>query len=103
MTSLFLTHRTTLFKLASMGHLPAYYGQREFADEGGLMAYGVNVADVLRRSAGYVDKILKAAKPGDLLIEQPTKFDFVANLKTAKALGIQIPQSIYLRADAVIR
>jgi ABC-type uncharacterized transport system substrate-binding protein len=99
----FFTHRTTLLKLASTTRLPAVYGPRQFVDEGGLMSYGANFADHLRRSAGYVDKILKGAKPGDLPIEQPTKFELVVNLKTAKTLGITIPQSILLRADEVIR
>ena len=93
----------TLLKLASKARLPAIYGAEKFADEGGLMSYGPNFGDLFRRSAGYVDKILKGAKPGDLPIEQPTKFEFVVNLKTAKALGLTIPQSILLRADEVIR
>jgi putative ABC transport system substrate-binding protein len=102
-SSLFYVHRMTLAKLASKARLPTIYGSRTFADEGGLMSYGANYADQMRRSAGYVDKILKGAKPGDLPIEQPTKFELVVNLKTAKALGITIPQSILLRADEVIR
>ncbi len=99
----FFTHRTTLLKLASKARLPVIYVARQFADEGGLMSYGPNFGDLFRRSAGYVDKILKGAKPGDLPIEQPTKFELVVNLKTAKALGITIPESILLQADEVIR
>ena len=99
----FVVHRRTLLKLASKAQLPDTYGVRHFPDEGGLMSYGANYADNWRRSAGYVDKILKGARPGDLPIEQPTKFEFVVNLKTARALGITIPQSILVRADEVIR
>ena len=100
---LFITHRTTVLKLASKARLPAIYGERNFADAGGLMSYGANYSELFRRSAGYVDKILKGPKPGDLPIEQPTTFDLVVNLKTAKALGLTIPQSILLQADEVIR
>ena len=100
---IFFAHRTTLLKLASNARLPAIYGEREYVDEGGLMSYGANLRDLYRRSAGYVDKILKGTKPGDLPIEQPTKFELVVNLKTAKALGIAIPESILLRSDEVIR
>jgi putative ABC transport system substrate-binding protein len=100
---LFYVHRMTLAKLVSKARLPAIYGQREFVDAGGLMSYATNVGDLYRRSAAYVDKILKGAKPADLPIEQPTKFEFVVNLKTAKALGITIPESILLRTDEVIR
>jgi putative ABC transport system substrate-binding protein len=101
--ALFLTHRVTLVKLASKARLPTISGDRQFTDEGGLMSYGANYGDLFRRSAGYVDKIFKGAKPGDLPIEQPTKFELAVNLKTAKALGITIPESILLRADEVIR
>jgi len=100
---LFSTQRMTLLNLVSKARLPAMYPERQFADTGGLMSFGTNIGDLYRRSAGYVAKILKGAKPADLPIEQPTKFEFVVNLKTAKALGITIPQSILLRADEVIR
>jgi putative ABC transport system substrate-binding protein len=99
----FFIHRTTISKLASKARLPAIYGAKGFAEAGGLISYGANLSDLFRRSAGYVDKILKGAKAGDLPIEQPTKFEFVINLKTAKALGLTIPQSILLQADEVIR
>jgi putative ABC transport system substrate-binding protein len=99
----FITHRTTLLKLASKAGLPTIYSGRQYADEGGLMSYGANYADQLRRAAGYVDKILKGVKPGDLPIEQPTKFELVVNLKTARAMGITIPESILLQADEVIK
>ena len=101
--ALFFNHRMTLVKLASKARLPIIYWVKEFAEGGGLMSYGASYGDLFRRSAGYVDKILKGAKPGDLPIEQPTKFELVVNLKTAKALGITIPESILLRADEVIR
>jgi len=101
--SFFFTHRTTLLKLGSRARLSTIHGDRTWADAGGLMSYGANVGNLYRQSAGYVDKILKGAKPGDLPIEQPTKFELVVNLKTAKALGITIPQSILLQADEVIR
>ena len=99
----FVIHRRALVKLASKAPLPATYGHRAFVDEGGLMSYGPSPGDLFRRSAGYVDKILKGAKPGDLPIEQPTRFELIVNLKTAKALGIAIPQSILLQADEVIK
>jgi putative ABC transport system substrate-binding protein len=92
-----------IVELTAKHRLPAMFPSREFADAGGLMAYGVNFPDLYRRAATYVDKILKGAKPADLPIEQPTKFEFVINMKTAKALGLTIPQSVVLRADEVIR
>ncbi len=104
---MFNTQRGRLVNLAAKHRLPAVYPWTEVGDAGGLMAYGANVADVVadvfRRAATYVDRILKGAKPGDLPVEQPTKFELVINLKTAKALGLTIPQSVLLRADEVIQ
>jgi putative ABC transport system substrate-binding protein len=96
-------HLQRVTALAAKYRLPAMYYLREFVDAGGLMAYGPDLAVMTRRAAEYVDKILNGARPGDLPIEQPTKFELVVNLKTAKALGIPIPESILLRADEVIR
>jgi putative ABC transport system substrate-binding protein len=100
--AMFANERSRLVDLAAKHRLPAVYAWREFVEAGGLMAYGPNVADLFRRAATYVDKILKGAKPGDLPVEQPTKFELVINLKTAKALKLTIPQSILARADQVI-
>jgi putative ABC transport system substrate-binding protein len=88
--------------LAAKNRLPAIYIAREFVDAGGLMSYGTNVADLFRRAATYVDKILKGTKPSELPVEQPTKYETVINLAAAKALGLAIPTSVVARADEVI-
>ena len=94
--------REAIVQLAAKHRMPTLYDTKEFVDAGGLIAYGPSVADNFRRAATYVDKILKGAKPADLPIEQPTKFEMVINLKTAKALGLTIPLSLLARADQVI-
>ena len=99
----FVAHRDELVQFAAKRRLPAMYFADDFTRAGGLMSYGPSIADSYRRAAAYVDKILKGAKPADLPVEQPTKFEFVINMKTAKALGLTIPQSLLLRADEVIQ
>ena len=101
-TPMFSSERTRLVDLAARHRLPTMFPFRSYVDAGGLMSYGPNVADLFRRAATFVDKILKGAKPVDLPVEQPTKFELVINLKTAKALGLTIPQSLLQRADQVI-
>jgi putative ABC transport system substrate-binding protein len=97
------SNRGQIVSFAQRNRLPAMYGQREYVDAGGLMAYGPSLTEAWRRAATYVDKILKGAKPGELPVEQPTKFELVINLKTAKTLGLTIPQSLLQRADHVIQ
>jgi putative ABC transport system substrate-binding protein len=98
----FFLHRARLAELAAKNRLPSVHSLREYVEAGGLMSYGPSLLDLLRRAATFVDKILKGAKPADLPVEQPTKFELVINLKTAKALGLTIPQSLLLRTDQVI-
>ena len=102
-SSLLFTSRTRLADLALKNRLPTMFAQKEYAEAGGLMAYSADFSDLFRRSATFVDKILKGAKPADLPVEQPTKFELVINLKTAKALGLTIPPSLLGRADEVIQ
>jgi len=97
------THRAAIVDFATKSRLPSMYGDREFVDTGGLMSYGVNSANLWGRAAVYVDKILKGAKPADLPVEQPTKFEFIINLKTAKQIGVTIPPNVLYRADKVIK
>jgi putative ABC transport system substrate-binding protein len=101
--STFVGQRRRIVDLAARAKLPAIYYQREFVDAGGLISYGASLADTFRRAATDVDKILRGAKPADIPIQQPTKYELVINLKTATALGLTIPQSLLLRADEVIR
>ena len=100
---MFLLHRTRLVELAAKHRLPAMYGMREHVDAGGLMFYGPSMRESFRRAAIYVDKILKGAKPADLPVERPTKFDLIINLKTAKTLGLTIPPSVLVRADEILQ
>jgi ABC-type uncharacterized transport system substrate-binding protein len=99
----FFAARKRIVELAGKYRLPAIYPQKEFVDEGGLMSYGADFTDLYRRAAVYVDKILKGAKPADLPVEQPKKFEFIVNLKAAKQIGLTIPPNVLARADKVIR
>ena len=99
---MFWHYRREVVALVNEARLPAIYPEREYVDDGGLMVYGANVVDNFRRAAAYVDRILKGAKPADLPIQEPVRFDFVVNLKTAKALGLTVPPSMLDLADEVI-
>ena len=95
-------HRAPIMLAAARNNVPAVYSQSTFATDGGLLSYGPDVGDIYRRAASYVDRILRGAKPGDLPVQFPVKYEMVVNLKTARALGLTVPQSILLRADEII-
>jgi putative ABC transport system substrate-binding protein len=101
--TVFNTHRIQIVELAVKSRLPATYTRPEYVEAGGLMTYGPSINDLFRRAATYVDKILKGAKPADLPVEQPTKFEFIINLKAAKQIGLTIPPNVLARADRVIK
>ena len=101
--AMFFSEQVQIASLAVKSGLPAIFPESEFVNAGGLMSYGPNLPDLFRRAAIYVDRILKGAKPADLPVEQPTKFEFVINLKTAKQIGLTIPPNVLARADRVIR
>jgi putative ABC transport system substrate-binding protein len=101
--AILMSQRKRIVELAIGDRLPTMYDDRAFVEAGGLMSYGTNIADLYRRAATFVDKILKGAKPADLPVERPTKFEFVINLKTAKQIGLTIPPNVLARADRVIR
>ena len=98
-----MNYRKEFLKVALQNRLPGMYDDKNFVEPGGLMSYGTDRADLFRRAAIYVDKILKGAKPADLPLEQPTKFELVINLKTAKQIGLTIPPNVLARADRVIK
>ena len=97
-----IAHRASIISAAARNNVPAVYGLFYFARDGGLLSYGPDPVDIIRRAATYVDRILRGAKPGDLPVQFPTKFEMVVNLKTAQALGLTVPPSILLRTDEVI-
>jgi putative ABC transport system substrate-binding protein len=97
-----VSHRRRIVDFAAASRLPAIYEDRAFLNAGGLISYGPSIEDICRRAATYVDKILKGAKPADLPIEQPTKFELIINLNTAKMLGLTVPETLLARADEVI-
>ena len=99
---LIVPKRVSINTLAAAARLPTVHSAREYVEAGGLLSYGPNYADLFRRAGNYVDKILRGAKPGEMPVEQPTKFDLVVNLTTAKALGLDVPPSLLARADEVI-
>jgi putative ABC transport system substrate-binding protein len=96
------TRRHLIMALTERHRLPAIYGFRQFVTEGALMSYGPDIADIVRRSASYADRILKGEKPADLPVQAPTKYELVINLKTAKALGLEVPRTLFARAEEVI-
>jgi putative ABC transport system substrate-binding protein len=103
MPGVFVTaHRAPIILAAARNNIPAVYSQSDFARDGGLLSYGIDQVDTWRRAASYIDRILRGAKPGDLPVQFPVKYEMVVNLKTAKVLGLAVPQSILLRADEVI-
>ena len=99
----FAAQRATILRLAAQSRLPVTSGNREWAEDGALLCYSADFTDMYRRAAGYVDRVLKGANPRDLPIQRPTKFLLVINLKTAKALGLKVPDSILLQADEVVQ
>jgi putative ABC transport system substrate-binding protein len=102
-SAIIFSQRTRIADLAIKNRLPVIFPQNEFVEDGGLMSYGPNYADLFRRAASYVDKILKGRTPADLPVEQPKKFEFIINLKAAKQIGLTIPPNVLARADKVIR
>src|SRR2546426_8941029 len=100
--ALMFSYRARIATLASKNRIPAIYSQKEYVDSGGLISYGIDLTDVFRRSAGFVDKILKGANPAELPVELPTKYELAINLATAKALGLTIPESLRAKADRLV-